>query len=622
VFAQATRPAQAVLSMHAVSTSQHDVLMQTSHAVEDGSPEHEVVVTGVEPPASSSSLGFLSTFPGPVVVEEPQAAERKRTASSEGTVMRIDRILSGGRLRVHGHKCSFVLAPARARHRRGEGNDYGTASAEAEDEVMSQGAPEVDAGVKVGDVLAGKYRVERVLGVGGMGVVVAAYHLQLEQRVALKFLLSSALRNPGGRARFDREARAAARIRGEHVARVLDVGQLENGAPYLVMEYLEGLDLAAWLTERGPLPVELAVDFVLQACEAVAEAHSLGIVHRDLKPANLFCVRRPDGLPSIKVLDFGISKMAPNGTSDGHMTTTSAVVGSPLYMSPEQMRSSREVDPRADVWALGVVLYELLTGHAPFEAETLPMLVLRIAQEPAPPVWTYRSDVPASLAAAISGCLVKDREGRHASVGALAAAIAHFGSDRGRVSASTIERVLAGTAPTIGVAAMIAPDIPPPARPVALDTTQAESSWGQSKAETRSPREEASRRSRVRKLGAALAVMGCAAAIGAFALSRDPHGDDGAHPKGSPSGDGATRDTGILVIDATTTDAATMRDAETKDQPPVTDAGSTPPLTRVTTDAAPPPKPPTLSIHPRSHDCDVPYYFDGAGNRNFKKECL
>ena len=152
-----------------------------------------------------------------------------------------------------------------------------------------------------------------------MGVVVAAHHLQLDERVALKFLLPEALGNAEAVARFAREARAAVKIESEHVARVIDVGSLENGAPYMVMEYLEGSDLAAWLRERGPLPVEQAVDFVLQACEAIAEAHALGIVHRDLKPANLFCVAAPDGLLSIKVLDFGISKVRPPaGARGGH----------------------------------------------------------------------------------------------------------------------------------------------------------------------------------------------------------------------------------------------------------------------------------------------------------------
>jgi serine/threonine-protein kinase len=155
------------------------------------------------------------------------------------------------------------------------------------------------AGVREGDIIAGKYQVEKVLGVGGMGVVVAARHLQLEYKVALKFLLPEVLSNSEAVARFVREARAAVRIKSEHVARVTDVGTLENGAPYMVMEYLEGGDLAGWLEQRGPLPIDLAVEFVLQASVAVTEAHALGIVHRDLKPANLFCVRRSDGQPPL-----------------------------------------------------------------------------------------------------------------------------------------------------------------------------------------------------------------------------------------------------------------------------------------------------------------------------------
>src|SRR5580693_7216018 len=165
-------------------------------------------------------------------------------------------------------------------------------------------------------------------------------------------------------ARFEREARTAVKIKSEHVARVIDVGQLESGSPYMVMEYLEGEDLQGWLEKQGRLPIERAVDFLLQACEAIAEAHAMGIVHRDLKPANLFCIRRPDGTLSIKVLDFGISKAA--GASMG-MTSTQAVMGSPLYMSPEQMGSSKGVDARSDIWALGVILFELVTGRVPFD---------------------------------------------------------------------------------------------------------------------------------------------------------------------------------------------------------------------------------------------------------------
>src|SRR6188768_2962187 len=204
--------------------------------------------------------------------------------------------------------------------------------------------------LREGHVLAGKYRIERVLGQGGMGVVVAATHLQLGERVALKFLLPQAIHNPEAVERFAREARAAVKIKSEHVARVSDVGLLESGAPYMVMEYLEGYDLSTWLQQRGPLPVEQAVEFILQACEAIAEAHALGIVHRDLKPANLFVIQRADGVLSVKVLDFGISK-ATGLIGSGDMTTTSAVMGSPYYMSPEQMGSTKDTDTRADIWA-------------------------------------------------------------------------------------------------------------------------------------------------------------------------------------------------------------------------------------------------------------------------------
>src|SRR3954465_12842347 len=252
---------------------------------------------------------------------------------------------------------------------------------------------------KEGDVLAGKFRIERVLGVGGMGMVVSALHLQLEERVAIKFLLPEALANAEAVARFGREARAAVKIKSEHVARVIDVGALETGAPYLVMEYLEGGDLSQVLARRGPLPVDEAVEYVLQACEAIAHAHSLGIVHRDLKPANLFLIRRPDGTNSIKVLDFGISKVMPgkSASSDNAMTRTRTVMGSPLYMSPEQMASTRDVDGRTDLWALGAILYELVAGQPPFNAETMPQLCALILNGATPSLRSTRPQVPAAL---------------------------------------------------------------------------------------------------------------------------------------------------------------------------------------------------------------------------------
>ncbi len=225
----------------------------------------------------------------------------------------------------------------------------------------------------VGDVLAGKYRVDKVLGVGGMGMVVAATHLELHQKVALKFMLPAALASEEATDRFLREARAAVQLRGEHVCRVLDVGRLDGGAPYIVMEYLAGHDLETTIKDYGPLATADAVDYMLQAIEGVAEAHANQIVHRDLKPANLFVTTDNDGTPLVKVLDFGISKSGLGGVQ----TKTGDIMGSPAYMAPEQMASSKDVDPRADQWALGVILYQTLCNKVPFQATRCPRCACR-----------------------------------------------------------------------------------------------------------------------------------------------------------------------------------------------------------------------------------------------------
>jgi serine/threonine-protein kinase len=298
-----------------------------------------------------------------------------------------------------------------------------------------------------GDVLAGKFRIERVLGVGGMGMVVSAMHLQLDERVAIKFLLPEALMNAEAVARFGREARAAVKIKSEHVARVTDVGALETGAPYMVMELLRGQDLSQVLRDNGALPIAVAVQYVLQACEALAEAHAIGIVHRDLKPANLFLTSRADGSPCIKVLDFGISKVAsPSGSgSDMGMTRTQSIMGSPLYMSPEQMASARDVDQRTDIWAIGCVLYELVTGRVPFEAETMPQLCTLILHTDPPSPRGIRADVSEVLDQVILRCLRKDRTQRYPNVAALAADLANFSPDAGPRSAERISRVLSSS---------------------------------------------------------------------------------------------------------------------------------------------------------------------------------
>jgi serine/threonine protein kinase len=289
-------------------------------------------------------------------------------------------------------------------------------------------------------VLAGKYRVDRVLGSGGMGMVVAAKHVELHELVAVKFLRAG-ISNADVVARFEREARAAAKIKGDHVARVTDLGRLENGSPYMVMEYLEGEDLGARLEKRGPLPIDQAIDFVAQACEAIAEAHGLGIVHRDLKPSNLFVVPCPDGSERIKVLDFGIAKIsepiAPG--LDVGMTGTLAVMGSPYYMSPEQLKSSRNVDGRTDVWALGVILYELLTGKMPFDGEELPDLYMKITRGAPPPI--DRAEVPQDLQNVVMRCLEKARDERYQNLTELTSALAKFGSSRAAESAERVSKI-------------------------------------------------------------------------------------------------------------------------------------------------------------------------------------
>ncbi|WP_437585720.1 protein kinase domain-containing protein [Sorangium sp. So ce1000] len=298
--------------------------------------------------------------------------------------------------------------------------------------------------VSVGDVLAEKYEVERVLGEGGMGVVVAARHLLLGERVAIKFLQPQARERADLVARFLREGQVAARIRSEHVTRVYDVGTLARGEPYLVMEYLEGTDLKAVLGARGPLPVDLACDYLLQACDALAEAHALGIIHRDLKPGNLFLTQRADGSPLIKVIDFGISKMAlaeATAPKAHDMTESSAMLGSPFYMAPEQMVSSKSVDTRADVWSMGAMLYQLLTGAVPFRGESAMAIYDRILEGP-PRLNAQRSDVPERLDWVIQRCLQKSPADRFGNIAELAAELAQFAPPHARHLAERAARVL------------------------------------------------------------------------------------------------------------------------------------------------------------------------------------
>ena len=299
-----------------------------------------------------------------------------------------------------------------------------------------------------GDVVAGKYRIEQVVGEGGMGVVYAAHHLILDQRVALKLLLVDALRGDETVERFVREAQAAARLRSEHVARVTDAGALDNGLPFLVMEYLQGCDLAELLHLEGPLPSPDVADCMLQALAALAQAHAAGIVHRDIKPANLFLATREDGSNIVKVLDFGISKQQ-SSKAQWKELTGKAVLGTPAYMSPEQLRSSKNVDARADVWSLGVVLYELLTGRVPFDGEGPGEIFAAVLEKSPEPLSTHRAGLDRAWEVIVSRCLQRSPEARFQTVAELAQAIAPLGSGQWAHLVPAVELHLSQAAPPL-----------------------------------------------------------------------------------------------------------------------------------------------------------------------------
>ena len=265
-----------------------------------------------------------------------------------------------------------------------------------------------DLGIEVGGMVENRYRVDGVLGAGGMGVVVEATHVALDERVAMKLLRPRAMGSERARQRFLREARAAAKLRSEHIAKVRDVGVTDTGAPFMVMDLLSGCDVQQLIKARGALPIAEAVAIVLQACEALAVAHATDIVHRDIKPANLF-LESGQGVVTVKLLDFGISKLRSG--EDEELTGSSDMIGSPAYMSPEQLRVARDVDERADIWSLGVVLFEALTGQRPFRGESLADLSMAILAEPRMPV-AEDIDAPEALIAIVDRCVQKDRDDR------------------------------------------------------------------------------------------------------------------------------------------------------------------------------------------------------------------
>jgi serine/threonine protein kinase len=315
--------------------------------------------------------------------------------------------------------------------------------------------------VRPGDVIAGKYQVDDMVAVGGMGVVVRATHLSLGHQVAIKVLLpEEASDSQQAVPRFLREARAAAGIHGDHVVRIYDVDTLESGLPYMVMELLNGLDLRRVVKTKGPLSVQQVVEFVLQAADAIGQAHDLGIVHRDLKPSNLFLTERSDGKPLVKVLDFGISKASRDPLQEGTLTTTRAMMGSPMYMSPEQVRDAKSVDGRSDIWSLGVIMHELLTGRPAFRGDSLPAICASIAADPPAPLREKRPDVPLELEAIVMRCLEKDAARRYSTIAELRRVLLPFSgrdasmpvatSGAGRVSLDSIPQGSTLVSPLVG----------------------------------------------------------------------------------------------------------------------------------------------------------------------------
>jgi serine/threonine-protein kinase len=384
--------------------------------------------------------------------------------------------------------------------------------------------------------VVGQYQVEGVLGEGGMGVVVAARHRTLGHEVAIKFLTQKVIHDQVAVARFLREAKATLGIQNEHVVRIMDVGTLENGAPYMVMERLVGRDLHSLLAERHTLGVSESVDYVLQACEVIAEAHAIGVVHRDLKPENLFLTKRRDGSPFVKVLDFGISKWTETDHNFS-LTATASVMGSPFYMSPEQVRSTKSVDRRADVWALGVVLHELLSGETPFRGESLGAIHAAIVSDPPAPLRERRPDVPPALEAVILRCLQKRAADRYGSIPALARALLPF-ADR---SKDSVERILRDSHSTVS-SEEVAVDEPTGAPTVNERGARSATveGWG-----TDAQRDRGKRRLAQVAVGfGALAVVGWAS----YSLFRAPH-------EPSPAFSDSARVVGSMPVPASTASA-------------------------------------------------------------------
>ena len=299
---------------------------------------------------------------------------------------------------------------------------------------------------QAGEVLEGKYRVEQLLGEGGMGAVAKATHMLRRAPVAIKFMSPAVLALQGAVERFVNEGVAASQIDSDHVVKVFDVGRMPTGAPYLVMEYLDGCDLGQLLArEGGRLDQTRTVHFGLQILRALQTAHASGIIHRDMKPSNCFVINK-DGEPDfVKLVDFGISKVRSDDAAgrSANLTRTNSALGTPLYMSPEQARSPRDVDHRADLYSVGAILYELLTGRTPYISESgeYTEILFKIFTTEPEPLRSLRPEIDDGLAAIVHHALTRDPNQRFSSASEFAEALAPWADER---SAQVIARVRGG----------------------------------------------------------------------------------------------------------------------------------------------------------------------------------
>jgi eukaryotic-like serine/threonine-protein kinase len=273
--------------------------------------------------------------------------------------------------------------------------------------------------LQAGELIQSRYRLQRLLGSGASGSVWAARNELIDRDVALKIMRPDVAEDAVALQRFFNEAKASGRVRSPSIVEILDLGQAEDGSPFLVFELLEGEGLDEKLRREGTVAPEMLMEMLVGVARALELAHAQGIIHRDLKPANIFVTRGQNGQPIAKILDFGISKIFDTG-HNFTLTRTGTVVGSPAYMSPEQAAGREDIDGRADIWSLGVVMYEALTGTLPHQAANYNQLMVRILTQDSDAVSTRKPDLPQSVSAIVDACLKRERDARTSNSGTLA----------------------------------------------------------------------------------------------------------------------------------------------------------------------------------------------------------